>query len=147
MASNVYEGMFILDPNRYGRDPEAASGQITQIIEQAGGEILVSRFWEERRLAYPIKGHRKGAYWLTYFRLEGGRLDGIQRQCQLNESIIRQMFIKQDPRIVDALVAHALEGGPGSGSKGEDDGDAGSDKQAETPGTPEEDVTVPDDEE
>ena len=38
------------------------------MIEEAGGEMLVSRLWEERRLAYPIEGHRKGTYWLTYFR-------------------------------------------------------------------------------
>ena len=65
MAANVYEGMFILDSNRFGRDPEAVSGQIPQMIEEAGGEVLVSRLWEERRLAYPIEGHRKGTYWLS----------------------------------------------------------------------------------
>jgi small subunit ribosomal protein S6 len=99
--------MFILDSNRYGRDPDAVSGRISEIIQQAGGEILVSRLWEERRLAYPIKGHRRGTYWLTYFRLDSNRLVEIQRQCQLNESILRKLFLKVDPRIVDALVTHA----------------------------------------
>jgi len=41
---------------------------------EAGGEILVSRLWEERRLAYSINGQRKGVYWLVYFRLDGNRL-------------------------------------------------------------------------
>ncbi len=59
MPANVYEGMFILDSNRYGRDPEAVSNQIPAMIEKLGGEMLVSRLWEERRLAYPIKGHAK----------------------------------------------------------------------------------------
>ena len=107
MAENVYEGMFILDANRYGRDPEAVSGRVSEIIQEAGGEMLVSRLWEERRLAYPIKGHRRGAYWLTYFRLESGRLAEIERQCQLNQTILRRMFLKVDPRIVDTLVSHA----------------------------------------
>ena len=107
MAVNVYEGMFILDTNRYGRDPAAVSGQIPQMIEKAGGEILVSRLWEERRLAYPIRGHRKGTYWLTYFRLDAGELAGLQRQCRLSDSILRELFLKVDPRIVDALVEHA----------------------------------------
>lgn len=107
MAQNAYEGMFILDSNRYGRDPDAVSGRISEIIQRAGGEILVSRLWEERRLAYPIKGHRRGTYWLTYFRLDSSRLVEIQRQCQLNESILRKLFLKVDPRIVDALVTHA----------------------------------------
>ena len=107
MAENVYEGMFILDTSRYGREPEALSGRISGMIQGAGGEMLVSRLWEERRLAYPIKGHRRGTYWLTYFRLDSSRLAEIERECKLNESILRKLFLKVDPRIVDALVTHA----------------------------------------
>lgn len=107
MAENAYEGMFILDSGRYGRDPEAVSGQISQMIERAGGQMLVSRLWEERRLAFSIKGHRRGTYWLTYFRLDSSKLAPIERQCQLNETILRKLFLKVDPRIFDALVAHA----------------------------------------
>jgi small subunit ribosomal protein S6 len=99
--------MFILDSNRYGRDPEAVSNQIPAMIEKLGGEMLVSRLWEERRLAYPVKGQRKGTYWLTYFRLDGPRLIEMRRQCQITDDILRVLFLKVDPRIVDALVAHA----------------------------------------
>ena len=74
MAENVYEGMFILDANRYARDPSGLSQQVEQMIQDAGGELIVSRLWEERRLAYPIKGHRKGVYWLTYFRIDGAMI-------------------------------------------------------------------------
>lgn len=107
MAVNVYEGMFILDANRYGRDPHGVSGQVPEMIEKAGGEVLVSRLWEERRLAYPINGQRKGAYWLTYFRLDGKELAGVERACRLSETIFRVLMLKVDPRIVDALVSHA----------------------------------------
>ena len=108
MAANVYEGMFILDANRFGRDSETVSGQIPAMIEKLGGEMLISRLWEERRLAFPIKGQRRGAYWLTYFRLDSSRLVDLKRQCQITEDIIRVLFLKVDPRIVDALVAHAM---------------------------------------
>jgi len=107
LAQNVYEGMYILDSNRFGRNAEAVSGRIAEMVQKAGGEMLVSRLWEERRLAYPIKGQRKGTYWLTYFRLDSGQLSDIKRQCQLNDEILRSLFLKVDPRIVDALVAHA----------------------------------------
>ncbi len=109
MTVNVYEGMFILDANRYGRDPESVSRRIPAMIEELGGEILVSRLWEERRLAFPIKGQRKGAYWLTYFRLDGERLADLRRQCRIADDILRTLFLKVDPRIVDALVAHASQ--------------------------------------
>jgi small subunit ribosomal protein S6 len=110
VSVNVYDGMFILDAGRYGRDPEGLSGQLTKMIQELGGEILVSRLWEERRLAYPINGQRKGVYWLTYFRLQGDRLGALRQRFQLNDSILRMLFVKVDPRIVDTLVAHALAG-------------------------------------
>lgn len=110
MSVNVYEGMFILDSNRYSRDQTGVSGQLPEMIEKLGGEMLASRLWEERRLAYPIDGHRKGTYWLTYFKLDSGQLPQLNRQCQLSESIVRSLFLKVDPRIVEVLVSHALAG-------------------------------------
>lgn len=122
MVTNVYEGMYILDSNKYGRDPEGVSGRIPAMIQKAGGEIMVSRLWEERRLAYAVKGHRKGTYWLTYFRLDASKLADIRRQCQLNEDVLRVLFLKVDPRIVDAMVAHA-QAGPSYTSASEEGGE------------------------
>ncbi len=113
MAANVYEGMYILDSNRYLRDSDGVTNQIESMIRKAGGEVLVSRLWEERRLAYPIKGQRKGTYWLIYFRLESGRINEIKRECQITDGILRTLFLKVDPRIVDAVVAHAQTAVPG----------------------------------
>ena len=110
MAQNVYEGMFILDSAQFSRDPEGISSQITKLVQDAGGEILVSRFWEERRLAYPVEGQRKGVYWLIYFRLDSLSLAELNRQCSLFNASLRHMFIKIDDRIVDSLVEHAKAG-------------------------------------
>lgn len=108
MAENAYEGMFILDSNRYARDPAGTATQISEMITKLGGSMLVSRLWEERRLAYPIAGHRKGTYWLTYFRLDSSKLATLNREAHLNESIIRSLVLKIDPRIIETLVAHAV---------------------------------------
>lgn len=110
MPVNVYEGMFILDSNRYSRDAAGVSGQIPEMIQKLGGEMQASRLWEERRLAYPINGQRKGTYWLTYFKLDSGKLTELSRMCQISESILRTLFLKVDPRISEALVSHALSG-------------------------------------
>ena len=107
MAENVYEGMFILDSNRYARDPAGVSGMVEKLVKEIDGRLLVSRLWEERRLAYPIKGHRKGTYWLFYFRADSEKIASLNRQCQINDEILRHLFLKIDPRIVDALVSHA----------------------------------------
>jgi small subunit ribosomal protein S6 len=107
---NAYEGLFIFDSNRYARDAAGVSGQIAETIQKLGGEVLVSRLWEERRLAYPIAGHRKGTYWLTYFKLDSNQVHTLERECHLNENILRSLVLKVEPRIVDALVSHALAG-------------------------------------
>jgi small subunit ribosomal protein S6 len=109
----VYEGLFILDPTKYARDPLGTAQQVTDLITQAGGTILAARLWDERKLAYPIKGHKRGAYWLTYFKMEGGGVAPLERQCQITDDILRSLILKVDARIADALVEHALAGETG----------------------------------
>ena len=99
--------MFILDSNRYARDPNAVSAQIPAMIEKCGGEVLASRLWNEQKLAYPINKHRKGTYWLTYFKIDSTRLNELTRACQLNDNVLRNLTLGVDPRLVSALVAHA----------------------------------------
>jgi len=106
----VYEGMFILDPAKFARDPGAAAQQVADLITTHGGTVLAARLWDERKLAYPINGHKKGVYWLTYFKMPGGGLTALERQCEITDEIIRKLVLKVDDRIADALVQHALEG-------------------------------------
>lgn len=110
MAVNFYEGLFILDSGLYARDPELCPNKINNAIAEAGGEVAVSRIFEERRLAYPINGQRKGVYWLVYFRMQGTKLVELDRQLKLIEGNVRHMILKQDPRLADILVENALNG-------------------------------------
>jgi small subunit ribosomal protein S6 len=107
----VYEGMFILEPGRYSRDPGAVTQQVADLIKQHGGTVLAARLWDERKLAYPIKGHKKGVYWLTYFRMPSEGLTALERQCEISEEILRKLVLRVDDRIADALVQHALSSG------------------------------------
>lgn len=110
MAETVYEGLFILDSNKYARDPAGTSGEVTGLIERFGGKLMVSRLWDERRLAYPINGQRKGTYWLTYFTLDSLKLTPLTREYEISEGILRQLILKVHPKLVDALIAHAQTG-------------------------------------
>jgi small subunit ribosomal protein S6 len=109
MAENtaVYEGLFILDANKFARERDNLAREVEGLVEAVDGELLVSRLWEERRLAYPIKGQRKGAYWLMYFRMPTLRLTELTRACEINDSILRQLFVKLPPALVDPIIAHA----------------------------------------
>ena len=109
MAEYIYEGLFILNSNRYGRDPEGVAGSVQALIEKQEGTVLVSRLWEERRLAYSINGQRKGTYWLTYFRMDGEKITDLNQQAHREDDLLRHLVIRIDPRIADTLISHAQQ--------------------------------------
>lgn len=109
MPANVYECMFILDTNKVGGDIPAAAQQLHAILERHHAEILASRPWDERRLAYPIGNHKKGLYYLAYFRTEGKNLAELKRDFGLNEMILRNLILRIHPKWVDAMLALARD--------------------------------------
>ncbi|HZU37754.1 MAG TPA: 30S ribosomal protein S6 [Gemmataceae bacterium] len=109
MPVNTYECMFLLDTNKVSGDVGAAAQQLHTILERHQAEVLASRPWDERRLAYPVEGHKKGLYYLTYFRTEGKNLVAIERDCHLNEMILRALVIRIDPKLEETMLAVARD--------------------------------------
>jgi small subunit ribosomal protein S6 len=107
MPANVYECMFILDSTKVAGNLEAADKQIRGILEKHSAEVLVSRLWDERKFTYPVKAHKKGIYYLTYFSSEGKNLVNIESDCALNEMILRLMILKIHPRLVETMLSLA----------------------------------------
>jgi len=101
--------MFLLDTNKVAGDVQAAAQQLHGLLERNHAEILASRPWDERRLAYPVKNHKKGLYYLTYFRSEGKNLINIERDVALSELILRQLTIRIDPKLVEPMLALARD--------------------------------------
>ncbi|MCA9094633.1 MAG: 30S ribosomal protein S6, partial [Planctomycetaceae bacterium] len=69
--------MFLLDSNKYASNPEGTTKSVLGILEKNGATILASRPWQDGKLAYPIEGHKKGLYFLAYFRMDGVALPEI----------------------------------------------------------------------
>jgi small subunit ribosomal protein S6 len=109
MPANVYECMFLLDTNKVAGDVPNAAKQLHALLERNQAEVLASRPWDERRLAYPIDGHKKGLYYLTYFRSEGKSIVGIERDCALTELVLRTLILKVDPKHVDIMLQLARD--------------------------------------
>jgi small subunit ribosomal protein S6 len=139
MPANVYECLFLLDPTKVAGDVPGAAKQIEAILERNHAEILASRPWDERKLAYPIRGHKKGVYYLTCFRTEGQNLRNIEHDCALNEMILRSLVLKIDPKLEDIMLqvardphalalqsvtAEALAEGEGNGEAAPAEGEA-----------------------
>ena len=107
MSTNVYEGMFILDSNKYSQNPDATTGEVLALLERVKANVLASRPWQDGKLAYAMEGHRKGLYLLTYFTCDAAGLTEMDRLSKLTDTIIRHMIIKLEPALVEPMLAMA----------------------------------------
>lgn len=109
MAANVYECLVLFNSNKYTGGPDAVVKQLHGVLEKHHAEVLASRPWDERRLAYPVKGHKKGTYYLTYFKTEGKNLRPIEEDFALTDVILRSLVLRIDPKLVDTMLALARD--------------------------------------
>ena len=93
--SKLYEAMFLVDTN-IAADSEATKGMIQTIMDRAKTELIVSRLWDERRLAYDINKHKRATYILCYFRANGSAISRIERDVQLSEHLLRVLVLRAD---------------------------------------------------
>ena len=92
---HAYEGLFLFSQAQAG-SLQAAVDHLTDILSRAKAEMIALRKWEERRLAYEIKGNKRGVYFLVYFRAPVSALSGIERACNLSELLLRSMITRAD---------------------------------------------------
>ncbi|MEM7229926.1 MAG: 30S ribosomal protein S6 [Planctomycetota bacterium] len=92
---NLYEGMFLFPQSAAGNLGEAAD-HIKQILDRSNAEIVSFQKWDERRLAYEIKGNKRGVYFLVYFNCEASKLESIDRDVRLSEQLLRAMMTRAE---------------------------------------------------
>lgn len=121
MPVNTYEGMFLLDSAKVAASWEAAEQQVHDILRKHTAEIVASRQWDERRLAYPIHGHKKGTFLLTFFRANAQQIKDITADCRLSDLIVRELILKVHPKLADHLVNQAMTSTPNAESESAED--------------------------
>jgi small subunit ribosomal protein S6 len=87
--------MTVFDPT-IAADYKNVEAEIERIMKRAEAQIIVSRKWDERKLAYEIEGRKRGCYVLTYFRADPAKITGIQRDFELSESILRGLVLSAE---------------------------------------------------
>jgi PTH1 family peptidyl-tRNA hydrolase len=55
-------GDVLLDSSKVAVSWDAAVQNVHDMLTKHNSEIVASRQWDERRLAYPVEGHKKGTY-------------------------------------------------------------------------------------
>jgi len=92
----LYEGMFLLNMQTLGGDFHAGLNHVRDMLERAEAEVLSLRRWDERKLAFTIRGHKRGTYVYSLFRVNGNQIVNIERDCNLSDQILRAMILRAD---------------------------------------------------
>jgi small subunit ribosomal protein S6 len=92
----LYEGMFLLNQQEVATNFGGCVDFLKGVFERAGAEVIVLTKWDERRLAYPIRGQKRGLYMLAYFRCAGGQIVSLERDCNLSDQVLRCMVVRAD---------------------------------------------------
>jgi ribosomal protein S6 len=94
-TTRMYEGMFLFPQSAIG-DMNEASDHIHSLLDRANAEIVSFSKWDDRRLAYEIKGNKRGVYFLCFFRCDPTKIASLERDCNLSESLLRFLVTKAD---------------------------------------------------
>src|SRR5262245_2102677 len=87
--------MFLFD-NTVAHEWPAMEQEVRRLCERVGANLKACVKFDERKLAYEIKGKKRGTYVLTYFDAPPERMRDMERDAQLSESILRSLFLKSD---------------------------------------------------
>ena len=104
VTTQTYEGLFLF-PATAATDLQGAVDHLKEILSRAEATIISLRKWDERRLAFEIKGNKRGVYVLVYFSVDTDRLQSIERDCNLSEKLLRSMVIRAGHLTSDHIEA------------------------------------------
>jgi len=95
-----YETVYILRPDVDKETADALTGRLAESVKTEKGRLTQVELWGRRRLAYEIRGHRRGVY--VYFKYlgQGNVVTELERQLRLADSVIRYQTILTGNNIV-----------------------------------------------
>ena len=102
-----YELMVILDPDLEERTIAPSLDTFLNVIRQGGGSVEKVDVWGRRRLAYEIDKKAEGIYAVVDLNAEPAVMKELDRQLNLNESILRTKVMRPDLRASKPAPAKA----------------------------------------
>jgi len=92
----AYEAMFLLPPAAAMDQDGTGLRLCRSFIERHGGQVVVIKRWDERKLFYEVNGQKRGTYVIAYFRAPGAAVAAIERDVKLSDEVLRVMVTKAD---------------------------------------------------
>jgi len=95
-SATLYEGLFLLDQQAVATDFAGAIDELKSLLNRSEVDLVTLVKWDERKLAYDIKGQRRGTFLLALFRCPGAAIAKIERDCTLSDHVLRCLIIRGD---------------------------------------------------
>lgn len=93
-----YEMMIILEPNLDERTVSASMEKFLEVVRKDGGKVNNLDISGKRRLAYEINNLTEGIYVVIDMTATPAATQELDRQLNLNESVIRTKVIRPELR-------------------------------------------------
>lgn len=87
---------FLLFPQSAGSDLQGAVDHVKEIVAGRKAELLSIAKWDERRLAYDVRGNKRGLYLLAYIHCDTKVISQIERDFTLSERVLRALVTRCD---------------------------------------------------
>ena len=92
-STRVYEGLFLISNELANKNLDGLLETIRTALTKYEAKILSLYKWDERKLAYEIKGQKRGTYILSYFTIDPLNIQELTRDLNLSEDLLRFMFV------------------------------------------------------
>ena len=93
--TRTYEGLFLFG-TAAGTNLQGTLDRVAKLVTDAGGEVILNKKFDERRLAYEIKKQKRGLYVLCYFSAPNTTVSAIDREVRLSDDVLRHLIISAD---------------------------------------------------
>ena len=91
--TRLYENMVVIDPTLAEGEMDEFVEKIKSLIDRYGGKIVGVEKWGKRKLAYEIKRHEYGHYYILYFEGSSKTVSDVEHNYNILEPLLRYMII------------------------------------------------------
>jgi len=99
-----YETIYILRSDVDAEAAQRVQSRVSDAIEREHGKLVKVEAWGRRRLAYPLRKHRRGVYVYLKYVGGGGLVAEVERNLKLQDAVIKFMTVQSADEVdVSAL--------------------------------------------
>ena len=102
---NFYETLYLVRPDIEETELSAIQGKLAAALKENEAETIRDEKWDERDLAYEVRGYRRGAYHILTYKARPGAPAALEKHLGFHKSEIMRFITVS----VDEDQAHGRE--------------------------------------